>query len=160
MNEIIWLFPILFILHDMEEIIGLESWLKKNMAFLEQKFPKISKTFQQYSTRGMAAAVMEELILCIAICVITRFTGFYGLWLGTFLAYTFHLVVHLFQSIVLKKYIPAVITGMICLPISIWLLVISIGMLHYPCLQVILYGFIGIVIIAGNLKIAHWIMHK
>lgn len=49
MQEIIWMFPILFIVHDMEEIMG------------------------------------------------------FGLWLGAFIAYTFHLIVHIGQSIVIKN---------------------------------------------------------
>ncbi|GEM_PF-1065359 len=29
MNECVWLFPIIFIFHDMEEIIGFRIWLTK-----------------------------------------------------------------------------------------------------------------------------------
>lgn len=87
MNEILWLFPILFIFHDMEEIIGYGLWLSKNRAFLDAKYPKISNTYKPYSTEGMAAAVMEELVICLIVCVIARFTGFYGLWFGAFVAY-------------------------------------------------------------------------
>ncbi len=159
MQEIIWIFPILFIVHDMEEIMGLELWLKKNRALLDRKYPKISNTYNPYSTEGMAAAVMEEMVLCLVICIISKFTGFYGLWLGVFIAYTFHLVVHVGQSIIIKKYIPAVITGIICLPVSIWLIAISISILSYSISQVLACSLIGIVAIAGNLKIAHWTMH-
>lgn len=41
----------------------------------------------------------------------------------------------------------------------IWLLVISINTLSYTNGQVLVYGLIGIVLIAGNLKVAHLIMH-
>ena len=102
---------------------------------------------------------MEELVICLIICIITRLTGFYGLWLGAFIAYTFHLIVHIGQSIVIKKYIPAVITSIICLPLSIWFIAFSIGNLSYTITQVLLYSLIGIVAIAGNLKVAHWIIH-
>lgn len=159
MQEIIWIFPILFIIHDMEEIMGFELWLKKNRTLLDRKYPKISSTYKPYSTEGMAAAVMEEMMLCLVICIISRFTEFYGLWLGTFVAYTIHLIVHIGQTIVIKKYIPAVITSIICLPLSIWFIAVSISTLSYSISQVFAYSLIGIVIIAGNLKIAHWIIH-
>lgn len=159
MQEIIWMFPILFIVHDMEEIMGFGLWLKKNRTLLDRKYPKISNTYNPYSTEGMAAAVMEELVICLIICIITRLTGFYGLWLGAFIAYTFHLIVHIGQSIVIKKYIPAVITSIICLPLSIWFIAFSIGNLSYTITQVLFYSLIGIVAIAGNLKVAHWIIH-
>lgn len=159
MQEIIWIFPILFIVHDMEEIMGLGLWLKMNRTLLDRKYPKISNIYNPYSTEGMTAAVMEEMVLCLIICIISRFTGFYGVWLGAFVAYTFHLIVHIGQSIVIKKYIPAVITSIICLPLSIWLIAVSISNLSYSISQVFVYSLIGIVAIAGNLKIAHWIIH-
>ena len=129
MSEFVWTFPILFIFHDMEEIIGFGLWLTKNREFLDNKYPKISNTYKPYSTEGMAAAVMEELVLCLVICLISRFTGFYGLWIGAFMAYTVHLVIHIGQSIVIRKYIPALITSLICLPISIWVIACSITLL-------------------------------
>lgn len=160
MQENIWIFPILFIIHDMEEIIGLGLWLNKNRSLLDIKYPRISNTYKLYSTEGMAAAVMEEMFLCLITCIISRFTEFYGLWLGTFIAYTFHLIVHIGQSIVIKKYIPAVITSIICLPLTIWFIAISISSLSYSISQVLVYSLIGIVIIAGNLKIAHLIIRE
>lgn len=159
MQEIIWMFPILFIVHDMEEIMGFGLWLKKNRALLDTKYPKISNIYNPYSTEGMAAAVIEEMVVCLVICIISRFTGFYGLWLGSFIAYAVHLVVHVGQSIIIKKYIPAVITSIICLPLSIWLIAMSINTLSYSISQVLAYSLIGIVAIVGNLKIAHWIIH-
>lgn len=160
MYEMIWLFPILFIVHDMEEIIGCGLWLIKNRAFLDEKYPKISNIYKPYSTEGMAAAVMEELVLCLVVCIITRITGFYGLWFGAFVAYTVHLIVHLGQSIVIKKYIPAVITSIICLPISIWAIASSVQLLSYSFSDVFIYSIIGIIVIVANLKLAHKIIHS
>lgn len=159
MSEFVWTFPILFIFHDMEEIIGFGLWLTKNREFLDNKYPKISNTYKPYSTEGMAVAVMEELVLCLVICLISRFTGFYGLWIGAIMAYTVHLVIHIGQSIMIRKYIPALITSLICLPISIWVIACSITLLSYSVSNVIVYSLIGIVAIAGNLEIAHWIIH-
>lgn len=159
MNEFVWIFPILFIFHDMEEIIGFGLWLTKNRDFLDSKYPKISNTYKPYSTEGMAAAVMEELVLCLIICIISRFTGFYGLWLGAFVAYKVHLVIHIGQSVVIQKYIPALITSLICLPVSIWVIANSITLLSYSVSSVVIYSLIGIGVIAGNLKMAHWIIH-
>lgn len=158
MRELIWIFPVLFMFHDMEEIIGLGMWLQKNKAFLDKKYPKISRTYEVYSTEGMAAAVMEELLLCLLICFAAAFAGAYGLWLGTFAAYTLHLLVHMGQSLILKQYIPAVITSVICFPCSAVLIWISIRALSYSISQLLIYGLLGIVIVAGNLKIAHAVM--
>lgn len=90
--------------------------------------------------------------------IISRFTGFYGLWLGVFIAFTFHLVIHIGQTIVIKKYVPAVITSVVCLPLSIWLIAISISKLSYSSVEIFKYSLVGIVVVDGNLKIAHGIM--
>ncbi|MDD4844611.1 MAG: HXXEE domain-containing protein, partial [Anaerotignum sp.] len=160
MDKYIWLFPVLFIFHDMEEIIGLRTWILKNKSTLNQKFPKISKIFQHYSTEGMAFAVFEEFLLCILICIAAIVFGWYGLWLGCFVAYTIHLIVHLLQAIIMKKYIPALATSVIALPISVWLIYVCNGILDYSKGFMIMYTFIGLGLIGINLKFAHWIMHK
>lgn len=159
MYEMIWMFPILFIVHDMEEIIGFGYWLEKSSQLSNKIISKISKKLQPYSTEGMAAAVMEEMLICLAICIVTRCTDWYGLWLGSFVAYTIHLVIHMVQSISVKRYIPSVITSIICLPFSIWIIVKSIENLSYSPWQVLVYSLIGTAIVAGNLKLAHWIIH-
>lgn len=43
MQAIIWFFPIVFIIHDFEEIIFIQSWISKNGYYLCEKFPKLSK---------------------------------------------------------------------------------------------------------------------
>lgn len=158
MNEYIWLFPILFIFHDMEEIIGLGPWLTKNRGFLEKKYPKILSTYSPYSTEGMAAAVLEELVLCLVICIIARVSSFYGIWLGGFIAYTLHLVIHLLQTIVIRKYIPAFITSILCLPVSIWVIQESIKLNSFSGIELYLYSAIGMLVVVVNLKLAHGII--
>lgn len=37
MKDIIWLFPLLFIFHDLEEIIGFIPWLQRNEQLLAKK---------------------------------------------------------------------------------------------------------------------------
>lgn len=133
MEKYIWLFPLLFIFHDMEEIIGFGIWLKKNKSMLDKKYPFISKVYENYSTEGMAFAVFEEFILCIIFCILTVITEnqyVYLLWLGSFIAYTLHLVIHIGQSIIIRKYIPSLITSIICLqpaPIEESIVVSEIG---------------------------------
>ncbi len=82
MLSYIWLFPLLFIFHDMEEIIGFIPWLNHNQKFLKEKYPKIIRQYEQTSSEGFALAVFEELLLCISLCLISIFTNWYGLWLG------------------------------------------------------------------------------
>ncbi|HBF7897505.1 HXXEE domain-containing protein [Clostridioides difficile] len=163
MEKYIWLFPLLFIFHDMEEIIGFRIWLKKNKSLLDKKYPFISKIYENYSTEGMAFAVFEEFILCIIFCILTVITDnqyVYLLWLGSFIAYTLHLVIHIGQSIIIRKYIPSLITSIICLPISIWCISKSIYIVDCEMSTTILYSIIGIIIVALNLKFAQSLIGK
>ncbi|HFL3855184.1 TPA: HXXEE domain-containing protein [Clostridioides difficile] len=163
MEKYIWLFPLLFIFHDMEEIIGFGIWLKKNKSMLDKKYPFISKIYENYSTEGMAFAVFEEFILCIIFCILTVITEnqyVYLLWLGSFIAYTLHLVIHIGQSIIIRKYIPSLITSIICLPISIWCISKSIYIVDCEMNTTILYSIIGIIIVALNLKFAQSLIGK
>lgn len=163
METYIWLFPLLFIFHDMEEIIGFGIWLKKNKSMIDKKYPFISKNYENYSTEGMAFAVFEELILCLIFCILAVITDnqyVYLLWLGSFIAYTLHLIIHIGQSIIIRKYIPSLITSIICLPISIWCISKSIYILDCEISTTILYSMIGIIIVALNLKFAQSLIGK
>lgn len=37
MTTYVWLFPLLFIFHDLEEIIGFIPWIEKKVIFLRKK---------------------------------------------------------------------------------------------------------------------------
>ena len=92
MKEYVWLFPIIFMFHDMEEIIGFKFFLRQNEAELKNRFPFILRRYKDFSTEGFALAVYEELILCILISTLAYFliaisSGISG-W-GPFLDVTF-----------------------------------------------------------------------
>ena len=103
----VWLLPIIFIFHDMEEIVGFIPWYKKNKYFLEHHYPQISKIYRNTCTEAFALAVYEELLICICICILALFTQYYELWLGIFIGLTLHFIIHIFQSLIIRQYIPA-----------------------------------------------------
>ena len=59
MKDIIWLFPLLFIFHDLEEIIGFMPWIERNEKLLAKKAAFILNTHKGLSTEGFALAVAE-----------------------------------------------------------------------------------------------------
>lgn len=182
MRAYVWLFPLIFIFHDMEEIVGFGWWLGRNQKMLEEKYSFVLKTYKNFSTAGFAFAVYEELIICLAICIGAFWTDsiiLWGLWLGGLVGCTLHFVVHIGQSVVVRQYIPSVATSLICLPISVWLISRSvpellektaIEMLHISTIasgwsvlgvsvsveKVVLGGLtvIGMVIVAVNIRFA------
>lgn len=113
----LWMFPLLFIFHDMEEIIGLVPWIRLNETSLSQKAPTILKIHKEMTTEGFALAVFEEFFLVLSITLLAYFTQSRVLelvWLGGFVVFALHLLLHIGQSILLRKYIPALITSTIC----------------------------------------------
>ena len=61
MKEYILLLPIIFIFHDMEEIIGFERFYKNNPELFE-RFPRITSRFKGVRADAFALAVYEEFI--------------------------------------------------------------------------------------------------
>lgn len=163
MERYVWLFPILFIFHDMEEIIGLGIWLKKNHVILTEKYPMIGKMYQNYSTEGMAVAVLEEFLVAVLFCllgVVSQNRVCWLLWLGVFAAYAFHLPIHIVQAAILRTYIPALLTSLIALPISVRIMIDVKEVLHYSIGELAVFGILGLVIVGVNLKVAHFLMHR
>lgn len=158
MSFYVWLFPLIFIFHDMEEIIGFISWIKKNKSLLQDKYSKFIRPYEGVTTEDFAAAVFEELILCIVISGVSYETDWYGIWIGGFIGCTLHFVMHILETVIIKMYIPALITSVICLPVSCMVMYKSLEILSYSIGQIVWYTIMGSVLIALNLKFAHWIM--
>lgn len=160
MELYVLIFPILFIFHDMEEIIGFIPWYQKNKYILDSKYPKISNIYKDSSTEGFAFAVFEELIFCIIVCIISIFTKWYGLWLGGIIGCTLHFIIHIIQALVIKKYIPALITSIISLPVACIVIYQSLMILNYSGFFILIYTLTGVACIILNLKFAHILMKK
>lgn len=59
----LWMFPLLFIFHDMEEIIGLVPWIHLNETLLAQKAPAILKIHKGITTEDLPLLFLRSLFL-------------------------------------------------------------------------------------------------
>ena len=151
-------FPLLFIFHDLEEIIGMRIFLDRNEDMLQRRFPKIHRLFHGTTNEGFALAVAEEFVVFTIIALVALWIDnqlVWNIWLGGFLGLTFHYVVHIVQSIVLMKYIPALATSIICLPISIYILKQCLMTLTGDAFTNIWQIAVGVAVAAANLVCAH-----
>jgi len=116
--------PIVYMLHDFEEIIGMKPWVRLNESHLYSRFPKIASKLvphlQSTSTEGFALCVAILFMLIGVITISALFTDFYKLWMGIFMVFSIHIVVHFIQWIVFRRYIPAIITSLLCIPYCIF----------------------------------------
>lgn len=155
----LWMFPLLFIFHDMEEIIGLVLWIHLNETLLAQKAPAILKIHKGITTEGFALAVFEELILVLSITLLAYFSQSRALelvWLGGFVAFALHLLLHIGQSILLRKYI----TSILCFPISAYLIIDIVHLWQVSTSEFFLFSLVGSGIVVINLLFALWLGKK
>ncbi len=163
MKIIIFSFPILFLFHEIEEFIGFEKWYNKNKEKLS-KYNKISKildnVFSYYSTKGMLFSIFEQLLLIIIVCLLAVLFNFYMLYLAVFIVYTIHLIIHLFQTIILKIYVPSFITSIIELPLCFYIIYIFFNRYDFSYYLLIYYSIVALLIAGLNLYFLHKLMKK
>ena len=126
----VWMLPILFILHDFEEIIFMPLWKTRH----HQKLETFKKPFFGSVTQGSAFAVgvFEEFIILVFISGFCQITDNSLLYLSFVIAYTAHFIIHYIMCLQFMGYVPGVVT----------------------------YLLLAMVIAFTNLKIMHLIMPK
>ena len=160
MKDTIWLFPLLFIFHDLEEIIGFIPWIERNEKLLAKKATFILNTHQGLSTEGFALAVAEEFVVVLLVsffALICHTLLLYLIWLGGLVAFALHLVVHVLQAIWLRRYIPALATSILCLPVSSIIIWKTTTLLHINTIELLVFSLIGVLIVSSNLFFALWL---
>lgn len=124
LNALIWLFPILFMFQDFEEIIMINPWKKKNEKYIHQMKEKNKYIPYPFtgSTASFSIGVLVEFIIINIVCLASYVTENYIILIGLFMGFFLHLFVHIFLSIRFKKYVPGITTSIIEIPICIFLL--------------------------------------
>ncbi|MCC8154609.1 MAG: GNAT family N-acetyltransferase [Tannerellaceae bacterium] len=156
---LIWLLPLVFMLHDFEEIIFFKSWIEKNRNYLSEKYPKLAKRFlsrfEDLSVPGFTIAVAEEFILLSIITVCSVISGYYLVWLGVFMGFFIHLFIHIVQWIIIKRYIPAIYTTFISLIYCIFTFIYLVERSIFTMPEILWGSVAGFILIALNLILAH-----
>lgn len=161
MKEYILLLPIIFIIHDMEEVVGFGRFFRDN-PYLFDKYSNVTKAYRGFTTEGFAAAVYEEFIPFFGVSLTAYFYPcrfLYALWFGLFISLTAHFFIHIGQAIYLKKYIPSFATSVIGLPVSILILIKCTAYISFDLVSILIMAT-GIIFMIVNLKIAHILMHR
>ncbi len=150
MNEFIyavWLLPAVFMFHDFEEIIFLQPWLQCKNPLLKAHFPRLAGQIDRSANRSTSAfafVVAAEFAVLTAIVVVTVWHAWYALWFAAFLAFFTHLIMHIGQSIVLRGYVPAVATSLLCMPYCVWVLTLVVRLKMFSFAAAIVLAAVGI----------------
>lgn len=125
-QTMVWLFIVVFVLHDLEEIIWIEAWIKKNKSHAIHAVPKrfkkpLNKMFNITSGQ-FAFAVLLEFIIFIPFTYIAAEHEKFFVFLSFNSLFLLHVFTHLGQSLYLKMYTPGVISAVICvLPYTLYM---------------------------------------
>ena len=157
------LFILAFIIHDREEITMVHRWMLAHGDALCEKHPRFRRVLnhmRQMSTQAFAIAVLEELIMLVAITVYVIWGGPYAIeiWSAVFMAFSIHLIIHIGQAIVVRGYVPGLATSVLLLPFA-YLRMQAICN-SFSMMQLLLLGAVGLIVIAANLAFAHWLGNK
>lgn len=158
-ETLIWMLPLIFIVHDFEEIILIKKWKIKNQdLFLA---PTGFKPYAHFkSQEKFSMAVLEELILFIGVGFYTVLSQNYLVWIGTFFALTFHYIPHIIFCFRVKRFVPGAFTALIAFPISIWILLEVIQQTHYSTFELIVSCLICLFVFLLNLKMIQNMMSR
>lgn len=153
-QTIIWLFPIIFMIHDFEEIIFINQW-KKNSYYEALKI----KPFNDFlSTASFSIAVAQEFIIFSIVSIFSVISNNYFLWFGLFSAIFIHFLLHIIISLKISKYHPGLFTSIVFTPLSLYLLYLAKVAIGFNLFSVVTSSLVGIILLFLNLKLLHKLM--
>ncbi|MDU7123310.1 MAG: HXXEE domain-containing protein [Streptococcus sp.] len=149
LTQFYFLFPALFMLHEFEEIIWMPSFVKK----LSAQFPDI-RFLSYYTPLTFNAIVLEQLLLLMITLYLSYQFNNYTIYTTIVIAYIYHVFGHLIQTIVIRKYVPGLLTGIFTSLFSLFYLKNNVPINLY-C-----YSFITLTLIIVNLVLSFMVLHK
>jgi hypothetical protein len=121
----LWLLPLVFVIHDGEEILTMPRWIAQHRPLLEriaQQSPAARRVVANLPTTTAQVAVAVSVELAVFLLATVLVAGdprpgfalyFYTGILGVFTA---HSLTHLGQTVLLRAYTPGVVTAVLLVP--------------------------------------------
>lgn len=107
LNSFFLLFPSIFMLHELEEILLFPRFLDRNPQ-LQRRL--LSGAFTSFRIN---AIIYQEFVLLLIILGLSIYFGSFDFYITIIIAYVYHVIGHIIQSIFLRQYIPGVLSGII-----------------------------------------------
>ncbi|MBR6042680.1 MAG: HXXEE domain-containing protein [Paludibacteraceae bacterium] len=154
-------FAFAFIIHDSEEIVFQHKWVLKNKEIIANRFPFLQKPLfhlEKMNTAAFAIAATEELFALITIALLVSAGLPIFIWNAISLAFSFHLVIHVAQGAILRRYVPGLVTSLVLLPYAYYISKTIFNAMSTHAF--FLCGATGIIAMMVNLLFAHWLGQK
>ena len=144
-----FLFPSLFMLHELEEIVWTPSFIKK----ISIQYPN-NRILSYYTPFAFNAIVLEQfLFLLLSLFLSYQFSN-YTIYATIVIAYIYHVLGHLVQTIVIQKYVPGLLTGILTSGFTLCNLKNEFPIKLYG------YSLFTLLVIILNLVVSFMILHK
>ncbi|TCS95737.1 HXXEE domain-containing protein [Hazenella coriacea] len=115
--SVLWLFPIVFMFHDFEEILTVEKWVQHNKEKVLTLLPESARKYLYSSFKMTTVQFANDvfwIFLAITIATVLAVVfSFYYLFLMFLMIFFAHVFTHLGQALYLRKYTPGVITSVL-----------------------------------------------
>ncbi|MFS0881106.1 HXXEE domain-containing protein [Metabacillus niabensis] len=126
----IWLFVIVFMLHDFEEIIAVEKWAKRTENIIRKENKWINNRIWDFWNVNSYSFAKRDVFIFLTMSIITFVKVQYlesswssMLFLSFLIFVLLHNIAHVLQSLLLKTYTPGLFTAIILVtPYTIYLI--------------------------------------
>ncbi|WP_455459516.1 HXXEE domain-containing protein [Streptococcus salivarius] len=144
-----FLFPSLFMLHELEEIIWMPSFVKK----LSAQFPD-NRILSYYTPFAFNSIVLEQFLILLLSLFLSYWYSNYTIYATIVIAYIYHVFGHLIQTLVIRKYVPGLLTGILTSWFSLYY--------FNPNIPIELFGYslFTLLVIVLNLVVSFMILNK
>ena len=144
------LFPSIFMLHELEEILLFPRFMERNPQ-LQRRL--LSGAFTPFRIN---AIIYQEFILLLIILGLSIYFESFDFYLTIIIAYIYHVIGHVFQSILLRQYIPGVLSGIITAGYCTYQIYDAVSA-NYMLLA---YSFVTLLIIFVNIAVSFKILQS
>lgn len=144
------LFPSIFMLHELEEILLFPRFMGRNPQ-LQRRL--LSGAFTSFRIN---AIIYQEFILLLIILGLSIYFESFDFYLTIIIAYVYHVIGHVFQSIFLRQYIPGVLSGIITAGYCTYQIYDAVSA-NYMLLS---YSFVTLLIIFVNIAVSFKMLQR
>lgn len=160
--SLLWTLPIIFMIHEFEEIIMFRPWYVKYGDRLKIHHPRIEKIYRnaRASTPALSIGILEEFVLISIITLICVETRFYSLWVGVLIGFFIHLLGHIGSFIIKRGYVPSIITSVIGVIYTIVVLIMLNDLVQLNLSEIFIWTIFSLVILIINLQFITILIEK
>ena len=144
------LFPSIFMLHELEEILLFPRFMERNPQ-LQRRL--LSGAFTPFRIN---AIIYQEFILLLIILGLSVYFESFDFYLTIIIAYVYHVIGHVFQSIFLQQYIPGALSGIITAGYCTYQIYDAVSA-NYMLLA---YSFLTLLIIFVNIAVSFKMLQR